>query len=109
LEVPTVPRAADRGLQKANRSALGQLADGSLVFAYGSEVEAYVMARSLAAVGVRTAVMLDMNKSWPMGFVYDAPRGGNLPVGHPVQAAVWRDSSTYFSQFSKDFVVADIR
>ena len=79
------------------------------MFAYGSEVEAYVMARSLAAVGVRTAVMLDMNKSWPMGFVYDAPRGGNLPVGHPVQAAVWRDSSTYFSQFSKDFVVADIR
>jgi hypothetical protein len=39
----------------------------------------------------------------------DAPRGGNLPVGHPVQAAVWRDSSAYFSQFSKDFVVADIR
>jgi len=101
--------AADRGLQKANRSALGQLADGSLVFAYGSNVEAYELARSLAAVGVRTAVMLDMNKSWPMGFVYDAPRGGNLPVGHPIQADVWRDASAYYNQFSKDFVVADIR
>ena len=97
---------ANGGLSHANRSALGQLSDGSLVFAYGSEVRASDMADALARVGVRTAVMLDMNKSWPMAFYYSAPSGGHDPVGHRILSSVWRDSTEYQQQFTKDFVVA---
>jgi hypothetical protein len=97
---------ADHGNPRANRSALGELADGSLVFAYGSEVPAAAMGDALASVGARTAIMLDMNKSWPMGFVYDAPKGGHSPAGHCIQPRIWRDASSYVRRFSKDFVVA---
>jgi hypothetical protein len=97
---------ADGGSSHANRSALGELADGSLVFAYGAEVTAAAMGDALAAAGVRTAIMLDMNKSWPMGFVYDAAKGGHLPVGHRIQSGIWREPSSYANRFSKDFVVA---
>ena len=103
---PSAWGLANGGLPHANRSALGQLADGSLVFAYGSEVTAAAMAQSFALVGVRTAVMLDMNKSWPTGYYYDAPASGHLPAGHRIHPGIWRNPSTYYSQFSKDFVVA---
>ena len=98
--------AADGGASVANRSALGMRADGALVFAYGQEVPAVTMARALVAVGVRTAIMLDMNKSWPMGFAYSAPKAGQAPQGRPIQAGVYRDASSYYEQFRKDFVVA---
>ena len=98
--------AADGGASVANRSALGMRADGSLVFAYGYEVPAATMARALVAIGVRTAIMLDMNKSWPMGFAYSPPRPGRAPEGHPIQSGIYRDASSYYEQFRKDFVVA---
>jgi hypothetical protein len=97
---------ANGGLATANRTAVGQLADGSLVFAYGSEVTADALAAALVKAGVRTAVTLDMNKSWPTGFYYDAPQGGHAPVGHKIQPRIWRDPSTYNVEFKKDFVVA---
>ncbi len=97
---------ANAGLATANRTALGQLADGSIVFAYGSEVTADALAAALVKAGVRTAVTLDMNKSWPTGFYYDAPKGTHSPVGHKIQPRIWRDPSTYNVEFKKDFVVA---
>jgi len=97
---------ADHGLPHANRSALGELADGSLVFAYGSEVSAPAMAQALAGAGAETAIILDMNKSWPTGFVYDAPKGSSPPVGHRIQPSIWRDASAYLHRFQKDFFVA---
>jgi hypothetical protein len=97
---------ANGGLPHANRTALGQLPDGSLVFAYGSEISADALASALVKAGVRTAVTLDMNKSWPTGFYYDAPKGPHPPIGHKIQPQIWRDPSTYYHQFTKDFVVA---
>ena len=97
---------ANGGLSTANRTALGQLADGSLVFAYGSEVTVTELADALVRAGVRTAMVLDMNKSWPMGFVYSAAHPGGLPPGERIQSGIWRDPSTYYSRFEKDFVVA---
>ena len=97
---------ANGGLPHASRSALAQLADGSLVFAYGYEVLAATMGKELTKVGARTAVMLDMNKSWPMGFYYSKPGSSGQPAGHPVLPTVMRDASSYYEQFSKDFVVA---
>jgi len=97
---------ADRGMWKVVRSAAGQLADGSIVYAYGKDVTPATMSAVMVSLHVRTAVMLDMNSGWPMGFFYDRPVGNNPPVGHRVHEAVWRDPESYHRQFLKDFVVA---
>ena len=108
---------ANDGLPHANRSALGETADGALVFAYGHEVTAEAIGAALVQAGVQTAATLDMNKSWPTGYYYDAPSSASSaptssppkPVGHRIQAAIQRDPSTYFSPFKKDFFVAIAR
>ena len=94
------------GISTANRTALGELRDGTVVFAYGSDVQAYELADALVRVGVRTAVMLDMNKSWPTGFYY-VPNGSSAPHGHRILPLIWREPTTYFHQFKKDFIVAE--
>lgn len=103
-DAPDAWGQANGGFPHANRTALGQLSDGALVFAYGYELPAVDMADVMVRLHVRTAVMLDMNKSWPTGFVYQHI-GGSL-VGHRILSQIWRDPSTYYHQFSKDFVVA---
>jgi hypothetical protein len=95
---------ANGGLLHANRSALGQLADGSLVYAYGSEVQAWQLAAALVQAHVRVAGMLDMNKSWPNGFTYT--HAGGSTVGRRVLASMYRDPSMYLQRFKKDFFVA---
>ena len=97
---------ANGGLSHANRTALGERADGTVVFAYGYNVQAYEMADALVSAGVRTAVMLDMNKSWPTGYYYE-PTGVDRPKGHRILPAIYRNPDTYFAQFKKDFIVAD--
>ncbi len=87
----------------ANRSALGSLADGSFVFAMGHDVTALQLASALAGVHVVDAVMLDMNKSWPTGFVYS--HSGGRTTGARIDPHIVRDPSTYFHPFKKDFVV----
>ena len=91
---------------QANRSALGQLADGSLVFAVGHETTAAVLGSVMSRAGVRTAVMLDMNGSWPTGFVYDHRARMSLPIGRKISSTIVRPPSTYFAPFKMDFVVA---
>jgi len=98
---------ANGGLAQANRTALGQLNNGTVIFAYGYNVHAYELADALANAGVRTAVMLDMNKSWPTGFYYERHSSG-VPKGHRILPEIQRDPSTYFYQFKKDFFVAEL-
>jgi hypothetical protein len=93
---------ANGGLTTANRTALGMRTDGSLVFAYGHQVTAYTMARSLVRAGVREAIALDMNVTWPTGFVY-AHHGARI-TGRRINPAVIRPPSTYYARFTKDFV-----
>jgi hypothetical protein len=93
---------ADKGAARANRTALGMRRDGSLVFAYGADVTASALARGLVGAGVREAVALDMNRTWPTGFTY-AHHGGYV-TGRPINPAVMRPPSTYYARFKKDFV-----
>ncbi len=83
------------------RAAVGVRPDGSVVFAYGYNVTARTLALGLVSGGVRNAVVLDMNLTWPMGFVYT----GNH-IGHRIHPQIMRDPSTYYSRFKRDFVVA---
>jgi hypothetical protein len=105
--VPTANACADcwggtdNHALKVRRAAVGVRADGSVVFAYGYDVTARTLALGLVAGGVRNAVVLDMNLTWPTGFVYNAYR-----FGHRIHPGIIRDPSTYFTPFKRDFVVA---
>jgi hypothetical protein len=92
---------------RANRSALGRLPDGSLVFVFAHDVTAAGLADALVSLGVREAIDLDMNISWPTGFVY-SHEGGKV-VGHKINPHIVRSPSTYLSRFKKDFVVVQPR
>ncbi len=98
---------ANKGLSTANRSALGQRPDGSLVFAYGYRVPAAAMGAALVSAGVGVGMMLDMNISWPTGFTY-AHAGGQV-VGSRINPHVVRSPSSYLHRFTKDFVAVEAR
>ncbi|MBI1378498.1 MAG: hypothetical protein GC157_13590 [Frankiales bacterium] len=98
---------ANGGRPLANRTALARLPDGSLVFAYGHDVTALTLGRALVRVGAVEAVDLDMNISWPTGFVYH--HTGSGLAGARINPGVVRPPSTYFHQFYKDFVAVESR
>ncbi len=89
----------------ANRSALGRLANGSFVFVYAHDVTAATLGHTLVSLGVREAIMLDMNISWPTGFVY-SHAGGHV-VGRRINHWTIRPPSTYLTRFKKDFIAVE--
>lgn len=92
-------------LPRANRSALGRLADGSFVFVYAHNVTAATLGQTLVSVGVREAIMLDMNISWPTGYVYS--HVGGQVVGARINHWTIRPPSTYLTRFKKDFIAVE--
>ncbi|MEI6621594.1 MAG: phosphodiester glycosidase family protein [Actinomycetes bacterium] len=97
---------ADGGVLNAHRTALGQLPDGALVFAFGSNVTPYELAQAMVKVGAKNAMVLDMNKSWPTGFTYT--HSGKKTNGARIHPDIWRDPSSYYERFQKDFVMAQL-
>ena len=95
---------ADYNTPLANRSALGELANGSLVYAYGHSVTAADMSAALVLVHARTAIMLDMNLSQPGGFVY-WKQGGHID-GERILPSIYHIPAVYLHQYRKDFVAA---
>ncbi|MEI8081838.1 MAG: hypothetical protein WCI74_08340, partial [Actinomycetes bacterium] len=91
-------------IKYVNRSALGQLPNGDLVFAYGHDVDAYGMAKTLIGAQVVNAIMLDMNVMWPAGFYF--LHSGSHTKAIPINAAMLRDPGAYLKPFEKDFFVA---
>lgn len=94
-------------LRAVNRSALGQLPDGSLVFELGHLVTPETVAGYLVRAGVREAMMLDMNVVWPTGYLYT--RSGGRAHGVRINRFIKRPPSIYLSQFEKDFVAVESR
>jgi len=88
-----------------NRSALGRLADGSFVFVYAHSVIASDLAQILVKAGVQEAIALDMNVSWPTGFVYTHTGGG--VVGAKINHWTVRPPSTYLTRYKKDFIAVE--
>lgn len=84
-----------------NRSALGQLPDGSLIFAYGHNVRPATMAQALASAGVTFAIDLDMNGYFPAGFLYRHANG--QVIGARLNPYVVHSPSIYFKVYQKDF------
>ena len=104
---PRVWGIANGNRARVNRSALGRLPDGSLVFVYAHDATAADLAGTLVRLGVVEAVDLDMNVSWPTGFVYS--HVGGRTTGTKINPHVVRPPSTYLSRFKKDFVVVSAR
>ena len=94
---------------KADRTALGQLRDGALIFATGNHVTAFELGSALTRLGVQTAIALDMNHTWPTGYYYDPAVAGQRPVGHKLLAETYYPPSKYYRQDKKDFIVAQVR
>jgi len=98
---------ANGGLWTANRSALGVRPDASFVYAYGHDVRPSAMAAAMVAVGVQRAMVLDMNKSWPGGFVYwHTPAGVH---GLRIQPLEVHSPGVYYRRYTKDFVAVLLR
>jgi len=98
---------ADHDAPLANRSALGQLADGSLVYVYGHQVRPPDMAAALVLVHAKTGIMLDMNLSQPGGFVYEHTNGA--VTGQRILWSIYHNATVYLQWYKKDFVVALVR
>ncbi len=90
---------------RANRSALGILPDGAYLFVFAHLVTAATLADRLVAQGVVSAIDLDMNVSWPTGFVYS--HQGSRVVGQRINPFVVRAPSTYLQRFKKDFIAVE--
>ncbi len=94
----------------ANRSAVGVTADGAIVYAVCAKCVAHDLGIALVKAHVKTAMILDMNKSWPNGFYYSAPKKhGKQPVGHRVADGQWRTPGEYLYRGTKDIIVADAK
>jgi len=92
-----------KGQYVTNRSALGELADGTLVYEFGYHVTPDQMATAMELAHARTAMSLDMNGSWPMAFTYTHPAGVS---GMRVDAREYHDPSIYYTRYRKDFITA---
>jgi len=84
-----------------NRSALGQRADGTLVFAYGYKVRPVTIANYLVAAGSQIAIDLDMNGYFPAGYTYQ--RVGSQVKGTKINVNVVHPPTIYFHIYQKDF------
>ncbi len=94
-------------LWHVNRSALGERSDGSLIFEFGNHVTPQTMAHFLVQAGVRDAVVLDMNETWPTGFLYRHTSSGIH--GKRINPAIVKSPSIYLQRADKDFVVVSAR
>jgi hypothetical protein len=95
------------GLPDANRTALGVLPDGSLVFEYGAFLRPSAMADTLVSLGVTRAIALDMNGNWPTGYLYT--HNGRVVSGTRINSHIVRPPSLYLSQWRKDFIAVEPR
>ena len=94
-------------LRAVNRSALGQLADGGLVFEYGHLVTPQTIVTYLVKAGAQTAMMLDTNVVWPTGFLYTHAHG--QLHGTKINSHIKRTPWVYLTQYQKDFVAVQSR
>ena len=97
----------DHNRHVSNRSSLGELADGSLIYVYGHAVTSAQMGAAMVLVHAQTAIMLDMNITQPAGFVYR--RASGQAVGQPILPTIPNPATVYsHAGHDKDFIVANL-
>ena len=89
------------------RTAIGQRADGSLVFVNSPATSVCSIGHLLQAAGVVRGMELDINPEWSIGFYY-THEGGQV-VGHPTRLDQGKGGDWYFSTQSRDFLSFSLR
>lgn len=84
------------------RSAIGLTARGTLVYVAGSSLSATTLGQALLAVGVVTAMQLDINPYWVRAFTYQPTTNGLLSIAR-LDPAMQGDGTEYFNGASRDF------
>ncbi|HSP37007.1 MAG TPA: phosphodiester glycosidase family protein [Frankiaceae bacterium] len=84
------------------RTAMGQRADGSLVFVNSPATSVCSLGRLLQAAGVVRGMESDINRQWAVGYYYDHVNGRVVP--HRSRPDQDHAASQYFAVQSRDFI-----
>jgi hypothetical protein len=93
--------ATTHGESYAWRSALGQRADGSLVYIGSPGLSAATMASTLVKAGVVRAMVLDMNNWWVAGF-YFTHRPDGSPVCAKLDPKIQEGCNRFLKRYKRD-------
>ena len=88
------------GLEYVGRSALGEDANGNLIYAASMATSPADLATALVRAGARIGMQLDINPNWIQLDVAPRP-GGPLRTQVPGQ---WRPANQYLTGWTRDFV-----
>ena len=83
------------------RAAIGQRADGSLVYVGSPYLSAQGLANALVGAGVQQAMVLDMNNWWTAGFYFKHDAAGN-PVCRKLDPAIQEGCDRFLQPYKRD-------
>ena len=83
------------------RAAIGQRADGSIVYVGSPYLSAQGLANSLVGAGVQEAMVLDMNNWWTAGFYFMHDAAGN-PVCRKLDPAIQEGCDRFLKPYKRD-------
>lgn len=93
--------ATTDGASLAWRSAVGQRADGSLVYIGSPYLSAAGLADTLVRAGVQRAMTLDMNNWWTAGFYFRHDANGN-PVCRKLDPSIQEGCDRFLKSYKRD-------
>ena len=96
-----------RNILRTNRSALGQLSDGSLVYVYVHDAVPSQLAAALIRFGAVTGIVLDMNTGWPAALLYRHD-GTRLRVTR-LSPVMKQHLDAYDARNEKEFIAVEAR
>jgi hypothetical protein len=93
--------ATTHGENYAWRSAIGERADGSIVYIGSPGLSAPGMANTLVRAGVQRAMVLDMNNWWVAGFYFSRNPDGS-PQCHKLDPAIQEGCNRFLQRYKRD-------
>ncbi|WP_042369441.1 phosphodiester glycosidase family protein [Streptacidiphilus neutrinimicus] len=98
----------DQGMPFVPRSGVGVDKNGDIIYVGGRVLSVQTLAVLLQRAGAVTAMMLDINLSWPSFISYDGSRDAADPTPHNLVNFV-RPADRYYQPSSRDFVAVYAR
>lgn len=96
-----------RYILRSNRSALAELANGSLVYVYVHDALPSELAAAAIRLGAVTAIALDMNTGWPAALLYRHD-GGRI-VATRLSPVMKQHLDAYYARNQKEFIAVEPR
>jgi len=83
------------------RAAIGQRADGSIVYVGSPYLSAQALADTLVSAGVQEAMVLDMNNYWTAGFYFRHKKDGT-PLCRKLDPAIPEGCDRFLKPYKRD-------